>query len=189
MASMLDMIERLCGDDRPLCESILYLYKHFGGASIKDALWNQIEAKHREGVLNRILAQKGSMVPVGVTFVIEGAFVRIYAGHGNDTQVATYNPGVGENKVERLAINIGPYVGKFTSNHEINYYDMVHHANKDAYYNELAYLILKKYLNVICDKINTALYRHSDNKQYVNKQVEDQMTMYSTDAADQPVKV
>lgn len=189
MASMLDMIERLCGDDRPLCESILYLYKHFGGASIKDALWNQIETKHKEGTLNRILAQKGSMVPVGVKFVVEGAYVRIYAGHGNDTQVARYNPGVGENRVERLTINIAPYVGKFTSAYDINYYDMIHHANKDAYYNELAYLILKDCFDDVCAKINDSLYRHSDNKQYVNKTVEDRMTMYSTDAAEQPVQV
>lgn len=183
------MIERLCGDDRPLCESILYLYKHFGDASIKDALWNQIEAKHKEGKLSKVLAQKGSFVPVGVTCVIDGAYVRIYAGHGNDTQVATYNPGVGDNKIERLGINIAPYIGKFARAYAINYYDLVHHTDKDSYYNDLAYAIIKFSLDDICAKVNAALHRHSDNKQFVNQKVEDQMTMYSTDAADQPVKV
>lgn len=184
MATMQDMIERLCGDDQPLCESILYLYKHFGDASIKDALWKQIEEKHAEGKLSRVLAQKGSFVPTGVTCVIDGTYVRLYAGHGNDTQVAKYNTGVGDHKVDRLAINIAPYIWKFTRAHDIDYYSMVHHPDKASYYNELAYQIIKYSLDDICAKVNAALHRNSDQQQFINKNVEAQKEMYSTDAAE-----
>jgi len=174
--TMVDVIQDICSDDKSLCEAILDLYKKVPDrttyASVGARLWRCIEDNYKANRLGAILAQKGMMVPRGVTMRVAGALFRIYAGRGNPSSIVTFNPAVGDSLADRIMINVSPWVSQFYQTHSVSCYDD---------YNDIAYRILKTHREELITMIDETLSNKAEQNDYVCDSIGKLKQMYSTE--------
>lgn len=175
--TMVEMIQTLCSDDQPLCEAILDLYKQVPDrstyASVGARLWRCIQANHDNNRLGAILAQKGMMVPKGVTMRVAGALFRIYAGRGNPSNIVTFNSAIGDSLADRILVNISPWVSQYYQTHSVGYNDN---------YNDIAYNILSEHKDELIALIDQTLSDKANRQDFVDTSIDRLKEMYSTEA-------
>jgi len=174
--TMVDVIQDICSDDKSLCEAILDLYKKVPDrttyASVGARLWRCIEDNYKANRLGAILAQKGMMVPRGVTMRVAGALFRIYAGRGNPSSIVTFNPAVGDSLADRIMINVSPWVSQYYQTHSVGYNDN---------YNDIAYNILSEHKDELIALIDQTLSDKANRQDFVDMSIDRIKEMYSTE--------
>ena len=177
MYTMFEMINRICGDDQPLCEAVLNLYKPVANSQQSNAvstrLWQRIEQEYANGTLGNILGNKNRMRPAGVPLSVGGASVIMVAGKCNDNNVVSYNPSVGPKVPERIVINIGPYISKYYATHEVNLTQS---------YNDIVYEILKENWADIKARLDHRMKSKANHMEFVDNSIDKLKEMYSTEA-------
>ena len=175
--TMVEVIKQICGDDQPLCEAILDLYKQVPDrttyASVGARLWRCIQSCHEGKQLGAILAQKGMMVPKGVVMRVAGAIFRIYAGNASTKRIVSFNPSVGESLPDRILINIAPWVSRYYQTHEVSYKDD---------YNDIAYNILTEHKDELISLIDETLTSKAEHQDFVDTSIDKLREMHTTQA-------
>ena len=184
MVKMYEMIERICGEDKALCEALTDYYRKFEKSTsvddktIGEHLWDKIQQEYEAGQLGHILTEKGQMVPKGRRLLVDGAIFRIYAGMGMDQDPVKYRQAVGTYP-ERVSVNIGPYFCKYVSeNGAGNSYEMN--------YNDLAYNILLNSKEDLISRVNDVIMQQARTDDIIDYSVDKFKTMYTTN--DTPVE-
>ena len=180
MVTMYEMIDRICGDDKTLCEALTDYYRQVERSvsaddkTIGEHLWDRLQQEYEAGHLGYVITERGQMVPKGRRVMVDGAIFRVYAGMGRDDDPVKYRPAVG-NYPERVSINIGPYLCKYVSER----------GTGDVYntdYNELAYNILLNSREDLISRVNYAVMRQAQKSDMIDYSIDQMKQMYSTDS-------
>ena len=175
--TMVEAIKEICGDDQPLYEAILDLYKQVPDrttyASVGARLWRCIQSLRDGHQLGVILAQKGMMVPKGIVMRVAGAIFRIYAGNASARRIVSFKPSVGESVPDRIFINIAPWVSQYYQTHEVTF---------EEDYNDIAYDILLAHKDELVSLIDDTLTSQAEQQDFVDLSIDKLREMNTTQA-------